>query len=395
MEKVIIINATELGYQVIRALGEKGIRSYVVYDKEKDEIGRYSKYVLQAHKVPKYIEEPSRLLEFLLAKKEEWKGTLILPTKDYGVEFLAANKEILSPHYIIPTPGIEVIRGIVNKKNLYQTARKMGIDISKTFYPKSFEDLEALKSEIRFPCLLKPGLGHKFFRRFDFKMLEIHNFADLSESLSRITDGFRDDSYEIMISEIIPGLDSEHMIQFVSYIDREGEMLASMTSRKLRQDPPKYGQGRVAKSEKIADVNEVSLRLLKELGYYGFSEIEWKYDFRDRCYKLIEINPRYIFYIGLCVACGINFPYIQYMDLAKDRKVKIPDFEEGVYWIHLYKDVLHTLFHHHLENIPLREYLIPYLNKKAFAVWKPGDPFPFIQQWKQHLGNMIVKRYAD
>ena len=59
MEKVIILNATELGYQVIKALGREGVGSIVLYDKEKDEIGRYSRYVLEAIKIPGFIEDPA------------------------------------------------------------------------------------------------------------------------------------------------------------------------------------------------------------------------------------------------------------------------------------------------------------------------------------------------
>ena len=93
MEKVIILNATELGYQVVRALGRQGIRSIVLYDKEKDELGRYSKYAAESIKIPRFIEEPELLLRFLIEKKEAWAGTLIIPTKDYTVEFLAKHKD--------------------------------------------------------------------------------------------------------------------------------------------------------------------------------------------------------------------------------------------------------------------------------------------------------------
>jgi predicted ATP-grasp superfamily ATP-dependent carboligase len=164
-----------------------------------------------------------------------------------------------------------------------------------------------------------------------------------------------------------------------------------MTSRKLRQDPPLYGYGRVIKSVKNQDVDKISLKLLKELKYHGFSEIEWKLDRRDGRYKLIEINARPIFYIGLCVRCGINFPYIQYLDLVRQKKIKIVTYKENIYWIHLYKDLLHTILHHKLEDNTFRDYIHPYLRKKVFAVLNFKDPLPFCQQWKQHIFNMIKK----
>jgi predicted ATP-grasp superfamily ATP-dependent carboligase len=165
-----------------------------------------------------------------------------------------------------------------------------------------------------------------------------------------------------------------------------------MTSRKIRQDPPRYGQGRIARSERIPGLDEQSYRLLREVGYYGFSEIEWKYDPREGIYKLIEINPRFIFYIGLCIACGINFPYIQYADLVRHQKIRVDSFRENVYWIHEYKDVLHTALHHRMENLSLWDYLRPYLGRKSFAIFDPRDPGPFYHQWKEHAGNVLKRK---
>jgi predicted ATP-grasp superfamily ATP-dependent carboligase len=392
MEKVIVINATGLGYQVIKALAKHGIHSIVVYDKEEDEIGRYSKYVIDAVKVPHYIEKPELLLDLLLKKAAEWSGTLIIPTKDYGVEFLAQHRDILSQHYLIPTPDQSVIKRIVNKKNLYGTASELGIAVPRIFCPGSLEELVALEGKITFPCLVKPGLGHLFFRKFDFKMIEAATFDDLVRSYRNLTCDFTSDEFELMICEIVPGPDSAQMVQYVSYIDQSGELLASMTSRKIRQDPPRYGQGRIARSERISDLDEQSYRLLREVGYYGFSEIEWKYDPREGIYKLIEINPRFIFYIGLCIACGINFPYIQYADLVRHQKIRVDSFRENVYWIHEYKDVLHTALHHRMENLSLWDYVRPYLGRKSFAIFDPRDPGPFYHQWREHAGNVLKRK---
>ena len=391
MDKIIILNATELGYQVIRSLGEKGIKSIVIYDQDKDEIGRHSKYTIESFKVPGFIENPEILLEFLLKKKNEWKGLLIVPTKDYTVEFLSKNKETLSKYYIIPTPESSIIQRLINKRTLYDTARKLGIGVPETFSPKTFYELKKLENKLRFPCLIKPGLGHIFFRKYDFKMIEVHHYQELEKQYRELTNDFTHDDCELTISEIISGPDSEQMVQYVSYIDRAGELLASMTSRKIRQDPPKYGQGRIVKSEMINGLDEMSQKLLKELGYFGFSEIEWKYDKRDNKFKLIEINPRFIFYIGLCDGCGINFPYIQYQDLVKNQKIRTTAYRKNVYWIHLYKDILHTVLHHHMEKISLKEYAMPYFKEKVFAVLNQKDLRPFFYQWRQHLINIIKK----
>jgi len=394
MEKVIILNATELGYQIIAALGERGIKSIVLYDRDKDEIGRYSKYVLESIKVPDFIEQPHHLLQFLMDKKNEWEGTLIIPTRDFGVEFLSEHKKELSQHYIVSVPDMDTIQTIVNKKLLYEYAQKIGVPVPRVFNLTTLEDIYIVKDRLEFPCLLKPGRGHVFYRKLDMKMVQVDNFQELITQYQSLTRHFEQDDINLMISEKIPGPDSQHMIQFVSYLDASGDLLASMTSRKLRQDPPIYGYGRIVKSEKNRDVNEISLSLLRKLNYHGFSEIEWKYDTRDRTYKLIEINPRFVFYLRLCTYCGINFPYIHYLDVVRHQKTKCNSYKENIYWIHLYKDILHTLFNHRMEHISFREYLLPYFSQHTFAVLNLRDPKPFYHQWKQHLGNMLKKLFS-
>lgn len=389
MKEVIVLTGRELGYQVVRALGKEDIRSIMIYGHESDEIAQYSKYVVESHRIPLFFDRPQELIDLLFSKKDEWAGSLIIPTEDYGVRFLAANRERLSAHYVVPVPGPAVIDTIVNKKSLYAVARCTGIPVPGIYCPESMDALKTLEEKIVFPCLLKPGLGHLFNRKFDFKMLEVNSFEELMVKYRDLTGDFARDDFKMMICEIIPGPDSKQMVQYASYIDGSGEMLASMTTRKIRQDPPKYGQGRVTKSERITGLDEQSYDLLTALGYRGFSEIEWKLDTRDGRYKLIEINPRFIFYTGLCVSCGINFPYIQYADLVRHEKIRVNSFRENVYWIHEYKDVLHTILNHKMESLSIGDYLRPYLGKKTLAIFDIRDPRPFYEQWKQHLTNVV------
>ena len=280
----------------------------------------------------------------------------------------------------------------MNKKLLYPELKRRGIGTPNMFTASSRDELEALRDKIEYPCLLKPGLAHRFLRQFGYKMLEIHSFDELLRHYTRLTRDFTTDDYDLTICDIIPGPDITNMVQYVSYIDRSGEVLAWMTSRKLRQDPPHFGQGRVARSERIAAVDWLSRTLLQDLGYYGFSEIEWKYDIRDDSWKVIEINTRFIFYLGLCIACGINFPYIQYADLVLNKQVRVDTFRENVYWIHEYKDFLHTVLNHKMEKFSPWQYVRPYLGRKSLAILDLKDPLPFLHQLKEHADNLIRRR---
>ena len=65
----------------------------------------------------------------------------------------------------------------------------------------------------------------------------------------------------------------------------------------------------------VEEVVDQGLRLLREVGFHGISQVEFKRDPRDGVYKLMEINPRLWQWHGLAAACGVDLPRIAYRDL--------------------------------------------------------------------------------
>ena len=58
----------------------------------------------------------------------------------------------------------------------------------------------------------------------------------------------------------------------------------------------------------IPELEQYGSVLLKEIGYYGLSEVEFKKDPRDGRYKLLEINARTWLWHSLAIRCGVDFP---------------------------------------------------------------------------------------
>jgi hypothetical protein len=136
----------------MRALGRRGVRSIVIYDQESEEIGRYSRYVADRIEVPRFIEQPERLLVYLLENGRKWSGTLIIPTKDYGVEFHGeVQGHSVADTTSFPRLASNVIEGISTSEFLYENARRLGISVPETFHARSLEDLCRLRDVIEFP----------------------------------------------------------------------------------------------------------------------------------------------------------------------------------------------------------------------------------------------------
>lgn len=193
-----------------------------------------------------------------------------------------------------------------------------------------------------------------------------------------------------MVQEIIPGPDS-NIYLYMTYVNSEGDITSKFFYRKIRQNPPRFGVGRVAVSQDgIREVEEFTERLLKESNYRGVAVSEFKKDLRDNQFKLLEINVRTPRQNWLATYCGVNFPWVMYMDLVEGKQVEVMDYKKGVYWIELYQDILNSVFRHSREDLGFRDYIKPYLSKnKTFAVLSADDFMPFLKQ----ISTLPIKYY--
>jgi len=94
----------------------------------------------------------------------------------------------------------------------------------------------------------------------------------------------------IIVQEYIPGgMDTLYTI--TSYASRESEIIGYSIGHKIRQSPPEGGTIISGKVTHIDEILHLGKKLIKETGYFGISNIEFKRDSRDDSYKLMEINP--------------------------------------------------------------------------------------------------------
>jgi len=238
----------------------------------------------------------------------------------------------------------------------------------------SLEQAEQEARAASFPCLVKPVTGHQYYRVFHKKMV-------LAQSPTELIEAYREAAAAdcaVMLQEFIPGEDARG-VNYNSYF-WQGEPLVEFTAAKIRNAPPQIGSPRVVMSKHIPEVIEPGRRLLRALGYSGFSCTEFKWDARDRTYKLMEINGRHNMSSRLAARCGMDFPFLEYRHLAYGEQPAQCDFEDGTYWIDLTRDAAHTAMHWRSERYSLARYLEPYLRPHVFAELDWSDPRPFLNR---------------
>ena len=377
MKRVLVIGCYIMGLGVIRALHLKNI-DVVAMHYEKTDVAHLSRYASERVRIPHPGKEAKEFINFLVTNAHRWRDSLILPTDDYAASSVAKNKDILSRYYVVGSPDWDVLSLFMEKEKTYKLAAECGVPHPKTFTPDNFQELREIENNITYPCILKPVRSHEFKSVFDRKNFEVNEASELLEKFKLCLEA----NQPVLVQEIIPGPDT-NIYKMHTYMNSQGVLVGKFFMRKLRSNPQPFGVARVIVSEKPdMETEELGEILLTSAGYKGgFYSIEFKKDPRDNKLKLMEVNTRMPRVNWLATSCGINFPWLIYMDLMENQQIDIEDYKENYYWIDEYADFYNAIFRHRQENIKFSDYLKPYLSRnKVYALFSLSDPVPFLKQ---------------
>jgi predicted ATP-grasp superfamily ATP-dependent carboligase len=358
---------------VVRALGEAGIRVFVLHYDPRD-MAHVSRHVHGEFSVPAPQLHEEAFVEAVVRHGQRLRGALLVPASDETVVAVSRHKEQLAPHYVVACTDWETTRNFIEKRRTYALAAKAGVPTPRTLVPSCVEEGRAFAAAAGFPLLVKPSQSHLYGDRFHRKMSLVRSDAALQERLGEALEAH----LEVMLQELIPGPD-DAVVDYDAYA-WGGRSLVEFTARQLRKAPPHLGSPRVAVSEPIPDVLEPGRATLRALGFEGFACSEFKRDPRDGLFKIVDVNGRHDLSGMLALRCGINFPLIQYCHLMYGQLPDPVSFTPGVYWCDVYRDLAYSLRYAATERKAPWRYLAPYLRPHCDAVFSLDDPRPFLRR---------------
>ena len=295
------------GLGAIRSLGRAKVRT-IALDHRPWALGFRSRYAL-ALLAPDPLPDQDRFISFLLElARELGRPAPIFPTHDEHLNALARRRDELGDRYLCPFPSWEVLEPLQSKRHQIATAESLGLATPATAHPRSLDEALNAAGEIGYPLFVKPSENVVFKRIHKRQAFVCRTRAELQHAYELTAE------YEPMVQEFIPGGD-EWLWSLGTYIAADGEPLAVFSGRKLRQTAENMGSARVGEAVWDDEVVESGLRLLRELGFQGIAQVEWKRDPRDGRLKLIEVNPRLWQWHGLTGACGADVTQTAYWDL--------------------------------------------------------------------------------
>jgi D-aspartate ligase len=369
----VVIGGDYQGLGIIRSLGRRGVPICVVDDEHS--IGRYSRYTSHAVKVSDLRDE-NRTVETLMAvgRRLGLAGWVLYPTREETVAALSRNRAVLSEMFRVPTADWSTVRWAWDKRNTYWLAGLLRIPAPRTWYPSDASELGAIDAEP--PFVIKPAVKEDFLYATKAKAWRADSRRALRVRFDQAAKLVRPG--EVMIQELIPG-DGHSQFACCAFV-KDGEMVATMVTRRRRQHPPEFGRASTfVETVDIPELEQLSGRFFNAIAYSGLAELEYKLDPRSGEFKLLDFNARTWGYHTLGSAAGVDFPYLQFADQV-GAPVAPGRARVGRRWVRVVTDLPTAVTEIYRGRLRPREYLGSLARADTEAVFSSRDPVPALAE---------------
>ena len=366
---VIVTNArNRIAYNVVRSLGQKGIRVYAA-DFISWSMSFASRYAAGHFVYPSPFREPDAFISCLLDQIDRLHAEVLIPVFEETF-LIAKHKNRFPPRVSMVLPDYDQILAVHNKDRLEALARRVGIPVPAASSAEEVRAAATLRSSMRFPVFIKPKQGGGAWG-----IQEVASPDALSELLAR--PDWTDRPWErFFIQEKIDG-----PTHCVAMLFNRGQLKATVGYRQLRDFPPTGGQATMRVSCRHEKAEAYLHRLLAELRWHGPCQADFIIDARTDEAYLIDINPRLWGSLTQAIASGVDFPYLIYR-LAKDGDVPaVTTFRTGVVtrWIGGELAALPWRFRNATDKLHvIQDFFFPSKPAALLDDLSVSDPLPFV-----------------
>jgi D-aspartate ligase len=365
----VVIGGDYQGLGIVRSAGRIGAPVCVIDDERS--IARFSRYASHAVRVDD-LRDGERSVEAVIAtgRRLGLDGWVLFPTREETVAAFSQQRDRLLATFRVPTPGWETIRWAWDKRKTYELAGELGIPAPQTWCATSGGHLDAI--DWQYPVVLKPAIKEHFFYATRAKGWLAEDRQQLERRYAEAVELIGRD--EVMVQTLIPGT-GQSQYAYCAFF-KAGSALASMVVRRRRQHPPELGRASTyVETIELPKLEELSVRFLRAIDYYGLAELEYKYDERDGQYKLLDVNARTWGYHALGARAGVDFAAMLLRDQLGEP-VEPARARPGIRWMRLLTDFPTAVVEMRRGTLGLRGYLTTIRAVDQEAVFTRRDPLP-------------------
>jgi predicted ATP-grasp superfamily ATP-dependent carboligase len=329
---VLGVGITALG--AVRCLGRRGTPLYVA-GTEEPLVARSRWYrPLPGGPLRKATAEALRArLETL-----PFERMVLLPCTDAWAAAVSDLPSDLAARFPASVSPPEVMKRLIDKGCFSETLDELGLPHPRTVILRNEETLAAVTDETLASSFLKPTRTRPFSEKYHAKAIRFRDREDVRRRIAE-TRGL---AFELMLQEFIAGPPSCHF--FVEgFADRRGNVPAILGRQRVRMFPREFGNSTATLTipiERVPAAADTIHRLLGGIGYRGVFSAEFKFDARDRLYKILEVNARPWWYVEFAASCGVDVCEMARLDALGEDVPRVPEYSAGRWCVYPRLDYL-------------------------------------------------------
>jgi predicted ATP-grasp superfamily ATP-dependent carboligase len=212
--------------------------------------------------------------------------------------------ELQAAGTILTFPRPEILANAFDKRRTLAVARTVGMPIPASIETAPGDDLERAAAEIGYPVVLK---APRSYERRGIATVRLGGpwYASTAEELRAIIRDRASDDPPPIVQRFVHGTG----IGYSVLLDRDGELCAEFAHRRVRDIDPRGSASVVREAIPIdPDLRDLSLRLLREMGWWGVAMVEFKLNQRTGELALMEVNGRFWGSLQLAIDSGVDLP---------------------------------------------------------------------------------------
>lgn len=240
----------------------------------------------------------------------------IIPTREWISKLLWKNRYILEDiTRIHPVSDITTIETVNDKRKLYTWLEANCFPSSQYVLLNDRNSKNSITDRLSFPVLLKPAFG------LGGEGIKMVTTAEQLNSLLA-SDHLFDNEY--LIQKYINGYDIG-----VNIFSINGEILCHTIQKALFTEQLTYSRGTefVVNQELLELVSSI----VRKLGYSGVANMDFRYDYENAKYVLLDFNARYWSTLEGSMFMGVNFPLIV-MAYSLREPMNFTGYTTGTYY---------------------------------------------------------------
>ena len=276
------------GVGVIRSLGRVGVSVYAFIE-DAATPAALSRYARGTVIWPTSGREPQeQLVEGLavIGRKLDERAVLLC-TDDGAAVLVAEHVAELSEWFILPPVPPDLPRRLASKREIGALCEQIGIASPRIAAPRTPEALEAFIEESAYPVVAKSDTA---WTRASAPALQATTVARSQAELRKMAAAWAP-PYGVVLQEYIPSEASEDWM-CNAWVGADAASTVLFAGVKLRMWPPEAGVASYSQALDNPELTALSTDVFRAVGYRGIADLDWRFDRRDGCYKLLDFNPR-------------------------------------------------------------------------------------------------------